>query len=60
MIKDVRTGERKYAKYRTESVVLKDEAVLEAIANNKEFTLVLDVEGSEGVTALRIVPAEGM
>lgn len=58
--KDVRTGERKYAKYRTESVVLKGEAVLEAIANDEQFTLVLDVEGSEGVTALRIVPAEGM
>ncbi len=54
--KDVRTGERKYAAYREESVPFMDEAVLAAIEADQEFSFVLDVEGSEGVTAFRIVP----
>ncbi len=54
--KDVRNGERVYAKYREERIPLKNEEVLAAIAADCEFSLVLDVEGCEGVTAFRIVP----
>ncbi len=56
--KDVRTGERAYAQYREERILLQNEEVLAAIAADWEFSLVLDVEGSEGVTAFRIVPCK--
>ena len=54
--KDVRTGIRKYADKWEDRVALTDEAVLAAIADDREFTLVLEVEGSEGITAFRIIP----
>lgn len=54
--KDVRTGMRKYADKWEDRVALTDEAVLAAIADDREFTLVLEVEGSEGITAFRIIP----
>lgn len=54
--KDVRIGERRPAMVREESVALTDAEALSAIAQDREFTLTIEVSGSEGVRAFRLVP----
>lgn len=54
--RDVRTGQRQYAKVQEERLPLTDQAVLSAIRQKQEFTFVLSVGGAEGVRDFRIAP----